>query len=83
MNVRWALPWKIVRRDAAGPIGAETPPKKTRTVTVDMKREGDVVGRIVRWRFLKDNPRHLDAIAYVGATSQYGQMSLEAQRHER
>lgn len=74
--IRFRLPWTF---EKPSPPPPEEPPKK-RKVTKDEQREGYVVGRNAKWRKIKDEGRHLDAISYVGATSEIGRMSLEQQR---
>ena len=59
------------------------PKKKMRTITVDDKRRGEVISRHWRWRQIKDNPRHLEAIEKIGVTSEMGEMTVDYRSQEK
>jgi hypothetical protein len=79
--IRFQLPWKWVRNDAAGEAPATKETTK-RVVTKDQKREGMVLGRTAKWRSIRTEQRHLDAIRAIGPTSEFGQMTVEEKRRE-
>lgn len=56
------------------------PEKKPARVSKDQAREGEVLGRIARHRALLNEPRHHDAVRYIGPTSMMGAWTKESMR---